>query len=176
MRTATDLLAGYAEYHRDPRNISSHFVGVPMIVFASGVLLARPAFAVGGLMLSPAWVLFAAVVAWFLTRGDIVLGCTVSLATGVLIFLAHRTAYSGGFFLWLGSGVGLFLLGWTIQALGHWYEGRKPAFIDDMVGLLIGPMFIVAELLFMTGWNKPLMEEIERRAGPTRLRDIARIA
>ena len=45
MRTATDLLTQYAAYHRDRRNIASHFVGVPMIVFAVGVLLARPAFA-----------------------------------------------------------------------------------------------------------------------------------
>src|SRR5947209_2509684 len=45
MRTATELLAQYAAYHRDRRNIVSHFVGVPMIVFSIGVLLARPALA-----------------------------------------------------------------------------------------------------------------------------------
>ena len=45
MRGATDLLVQYATYHRDRRNIASHFVGVPMIVFAVGVLLAKPAFA-----------------------------------------------------------------------------------------------------------------------------------
>ena len=64
MRAATELLSRYAEYHRDERNITSHFVGVPMIVFAVGVLLARPAFVVGGLALSPAWIVFAAVAAW----------------------------------------------------------------------------------------------------------------
>ena len=42
MRTATDLLSQYAAYHRDRRNIATHLVGVPMIVFAIGVLLARP--------------------------------------------------------------------------------------------------------------------------------------
>ena len=36
MRTATDLLSQYAAYHRDRRNIVSHLVGVPMIVFAIG--------------------------------------------------------------------------------------------------------------------------------------------
>ena len=34
MRTATELLAQYAAYHRDRRNIATHFVGVPMIVFS----------------------------------------------------------------------------------------------------------------------------------------------
>jgi uncharacterized membrane protein YGL010W len=72
--------------------------------------------------------------------------------------------------------VGFFLVGWVIQFVGHWYEGRKPAFVDDIIGLLVGPMFVVAELMFMLGWNKPLLAEIERRVGPTHLRDIARIA
>jgi uncharacterized membrane protein YGL010W len=57
--------------------------------------------------------------------------------------------------------------------VGHFYEGRKPAFMDDAVGLLVGPMFVVAEFLFSQGWGKALMAEIERRAGPTMLRDLA---
>jgi uncharacterized membrane protein YGL010W len=175
MRAATDLLSQYATYHRDQRNIASHFIGVPMIVFAVGVLLARPAFALGGLALSPAWVLFALVVAWYLSRGNLGLGLAVSAGTGVLLLAAHRVA-DGSVVTWLGWGVGVFALGWLIQFVGHWYEGRKPAFVDDIVGLLVGPMFVTAEAMFMLGWNKPLMAEIERRAGPTTLRDLAKIA
>jgi len=175
MRAATDLLSQYATYHRDQRNIASHFIGVPMIVFAVGVLLARPAFALGGLALSPAWVLFALVVAWYLSRGNLGLGLAVSAGSGVLLLAAHRVA-DGSVVTWLGWGVGVFALGWLIQFVGHWYEGRKPAFVDDIVGLLVGPMFVTAEAMFMLGWNKPLMAEIERRAGPTTLRDLAKIA
>ena len=67
----------------------------------------------------------------------------------------------------------MFVVGWVIQFIGHYYEGRKPAFVDDLIGLLVGPMFVVAEALFMLGWGKPLLAEIERRAGPTHLRDLA---
>ena len=42
-RPARELLVQYARYHRDRRNIATHFVGIPMIVFAISVLLARPA-------------------------------------------------------------------------------------------------------------------------------------
>ena len=175
MRATVDLLSQYAEYHRDRRNIVSHFVGVPMIVFAIGVLLAHPAFVVRGLTLSPAWLVFGLTVAWYLTRGNFVLGLAVSAGVGVLLLLAHQVAY-GGLGAWLAWGLGMFTLGWLIQFAGHWYEGKKPAFVDDVIGLLIGPMFITAELLFMLGWNRPLLAEIERRAGPTMLRDIARIA
>ena len=60
MKTLTDQLAQYAVYHRDRRNIATHFVGIPMIVVALAVLLSRPASAFGVLPLavSPAWLGF----------------------------------------------------------------------------------------------------------------------
>ena len=47
MRNATELMVQYAAYHRDRRNITTHFIGIPLIVFAIGVLLARPGFGAG---------------------------------------------------------------------------------------------------------------------------------
>ena len=70
--------------------------------------------------------------------------------------------------LWLGAGLGLFLVGWVVQFIGHGFEGRKPAFLDDLVGLLIGPLFIVAEGGFLLGLRPELRAEIERGVGPTR--------
>ena len=175
MRPAIDLLSQYALYHRDRRNIASHFVGVPMIVFAVGVLLARPTVGFGSVALTPAWVAFTLAAAWYLTRGNLVLGAATSAAVGTLILAAHHVGGSG-IGAWLAWGIGFFAVGWLIQFVGHWYEGKKPAFVDDIIGLLVGPMFVVAEAMFMLGWGKPLLAEIERRAGPTHLRDLARIA
>jgi uncharacterized membrane protein YGL010W len=175
MRPAIDLLSQYAEYHRDRRNIASHFVGVPMIVFAVGILLARPVFQVDGLSLTPAWVACAMATLWYLTRGNLLLGAAVSAAMALLVLLAQKFSASSQL-AWIGWGVGLFALGWTIQFLGHWYEGRKPAFVDDLVGLLVGPMFVTAEALFALGWNRRLLAQIEQRVGPTVLRDLAKIA
>ncbi|MEP7058131.1 MAG: Mpo1-like protein [Caldimonas sp.] len=175
MRTATELLSQYAAYHRDRRNIVSHFVGVPMIVFAVGVLLARPAVQFDAFVLTPGWIVYALACAWYLTRGSLVLGVVTSAVVGVLMLLAHGAA-GGGIAVWLAWGVGFFVVGWLIQFVGHWYEGKKPAFVDDLTGLIIAPMFIVAEVLFALGWNRPLLHEIEQRVGPTVLRDLAKIA
>ena len=175
MRTATELLAQYAAYHRDRRNIVSHFVGVPMIVFSLGVLLARPSLAAGGLVLTPSWVVFVVAAAWYVTRGDALLGVAASAAVAALLWLGLQVS-GGSTSVWLGCGLGFFAAGWLIQFIGHWYEGRKPAFVDDLVSLVVAPMFVVAEAMFMLGWNKPLLSEIERRAGPTTTRDMARIA
>ena len=52
MRTLIDQLTQYAAYHRDRRNIATHFVGIPMIVVAIATLLSRPVLDVGGVPLS----------------------------------------------------------------------------------------------------------------------------
>jgi uncharacterized membrane protein YGL010W len=172
MRNATELMVQYAAYHRDRRNITTHFVGIPLIVFAIGVLLARPHFHLGGLVLNPAWVLWALSALWYLTRGHAVLGLCTAVAAGILVLLGQSLA-AGTTTAWLTWGLGIFVFGWLLQFIGHFYEGRKPAFVDDLVGLLVGPMFVTGELLFALGLCKPLVDEIERRVGPTVLRDLA---
>jgi uncharacterized membrane protein YGL010W len=171
-RPALELLAQYAEYHRDRRNIVTHFFGVPMIVFAVGVLLASIGIPVGGWFLTIAWLVFAVVALWYLTRGELVLGIAVTLGVGLLIALAHPLARAGSAH-GLAWGAGFFIVGWVIQFVGHYYEGRKPAFADDLVGLLVGPMFVALELLALAGLFKALIARIESRVGPTFIRDLA---
>lgn len=172
MRKANELMVQYAAYHRDRRNITTHFVGIPLIVFAVGVLLARPTFAVDRLLLTPAWIAWALSAIWYLTRGNLVLGLAVTFATGVLMALGQPLA-AGSTASWLTWGIGSFVVGWVLQFIGHYYEGRKPAFVDDLVGLLVGPMFVTGEVLFAMGLCKPLLDEIEQKVGPTMIRDLA---
>jgi uncharacterized membrane protein YGL010W len=62
----------------------------------------------------------------------------------------------------------VFVIGWIIQFVGHIFEGRKPAFVDDVVGLLVGPMFVVGEVLMMAGMLRSMHGLIESQAGATR--------
>jgi uncharacterized membrane protein YGL010W len=171
MSVATELMVKYASDHRDRRDIAMHMVGIPMIVFAVGALLARPALEIGGWPLTPAMLLWAATTLWYLTRGHLVLGMATSLSNLILILAALPLGQldTPG---WLGWSLGVFVLGWVIQIVGHYYEGCKPAFIDDLRNVLVGPMFVTAEALFAFDWGKPLLAEIERRVGPTHLRDL----
>jgi uncharacterized membrane protein YGL010W len=170
-RPGTELMVQYAGYHRDRRNIATHFVGIPLIVFAVGVLLARPSMPVAGLALTPAWALWALAAVWYVSRGPGLLGVAVAAATAVLVALAQPLG-AGTTAAWLAWGAGCFVTGWLLQFVGHLYEGRRPAFLDDLVGLLVGPMFVVAEALFALGRLRQLAAEIERRVGPTMLRDL----
>jgi uncharacterized membrane protein YGL010W len=171
MSAATDLMAQYAAYHRDRRNIATHFVGIPLIVFGVGALLSRPSFGFGAWALTPAAIAWALSSLWYLTRGNLVLGVATSLVNLLLILVALPLGqFDTG--AWLASSLGAFVIGWVIQFIGHYYEGRKPAFVDDLRGLLVGPMFVVGEALFALGWGKSLQAEIEARVGPTHLRDL----
>jgi uncharacterized membrane protein YGL010W len=170
--SADELMVRYARYHRDQRNIATHMVGVPMIVFGVGVLLSRGPLVPGDSGLSLAWLAWGLATLWYLSRGHLMLGLAVSLANALLFGLAHL-ASAGSVAHWLVWGLGFFSVGWIIQFIGHYYEGKRPAFSDDLVGLLVGPMFVTAELLFSLGLARPLASEIERRAGPTVLRDLA---
>ena len=171
MSAATELMVKYAAYHRDRRNIATHFVGVPMLVFAVGALLARPSIDIAGWPVTPAAVAWGLTTLWYLTRGDLALGLATSLVN-LLLILAALPLGQLDTAAWLGWSLGLFVVGWAIQFVGHYYEGKKPAFADDIRGLLVGPMFVVGEALFTLGWGKLLLAEIDSRAGPTHLRDL----
>ncbi|MFM0221145.1 Mpo1 family 2-hydroxy fatty acid dioxygenase [Paraburkholderia dipogonis] len=170
MRTLTQQLTQYAAYHRDRRNIATHFIGIPMIVLALAVLLSRPAFAVGAwpLTLSPAWVLFVAATLYYLVL-DVPLGVMMAVVSALCVAFGQWTATQSTL-IWLVIGFGLFLVGWVFQFIGHVaYEHRKPAFVDDVIGLLIGPLFVLAEGLFGFGWRPALREAIEAQVGATRI-------
>lgn len=167
MKSLVDHLSQYAAYHRDPRNIVSHFIGIPLIVVAVAVLLSRPEWPVAGLWLSPA-VLVALASAWFYLRLELALGLLMTALMALSVWAGHALAQQATL-VWLGSGLGMFVIGWVIQFVGHYYEGRKPAFVDDLSGLIVGPLFVVAELAFMLGLRQTLKHEIEARAGDIRV-------
>ena len=36
---------------------------------------------------------------------------------------------------------GLFTVGWGFQFVGHWFEGKKPVFVEDKRALLVGVLW-----------------------------------
>ena len=166
----------YAHYHRDRRNILTHLVGIPLIVMAVGMLLMRPVFTVGDYWFTLAGAFWFVSSLWYLSRGAWLLGLATVVVNGALMWAAYRTPV---WVAWLGwpvlqdqpvwlLGLAVFFIGWVIQFIGHWFEGRKPAFVDDVVGLLVGPMFVVGEVLMAFGLLRRMHHDIQRLAGSTR--------
>ncbi|MEO8386620.1 MAG: Mpo1-like protein [Betaproteobacteria bacterium] len=163
MRNLEQQITQYAAYHRDRRNVATHFVGVPMIVFS--VVLALVPWTVMGVNVALIAVVIAAAYYLYL---DIALG-TAMLA--FLFFFCYLTAVyfnarMDNSATVMGLAVLLFVVGWVIQFIGHKYEGMKPAFTDDIIGLVIGPLFVMTELFFALGLKRGLKQYVEARVGP----------
>lgn len=162
MKTLTQQLSRYAAYHRDRRNVMTHFVGIPMIVLAAAILLARPHVDIGGVSISAAEVVAVILGGYYVDldrRYGFAMAVFLVLCVGVAVSVAAADRTT-----WLIWGVGLFVAGWIIQFVGHIFEGRKPAFFDDLMGLAIGPLFVMAEAGFLLGLRRDVQQAIAARS------------
>lgn len=162
MKTITEHLAQYACYHRDRRNIVTHLIGIPLIVLGIITFLARwNFFMLGSLSVSAALLVVVAATIYYL-RLDAKLGLLMGVLLALCVWVGQQIA-AAPTLVWLSWSIGMFVVGWVWQFVGHYFEGRKPAFVDDIIGLVIGPLFVVTEVVFMLGLRRSLRHDVEDR-------------
>jgi len=150
--------------HLNRINIQTHFVGIPLIIWAITILLSISTFDVtlGNITFS-----YTPAIIFFLVSLLYYFKLHINLAFGMVIYICVN--------LYLASlispmehavsiAIAIFVIGWIIQFIGHYYEKAKPAFFDDIMGLIIGPLFLMAELYFILGLEKQLDERIKPMA------------
>jgi uncharacterized membrane protein YGL010W len=162
MPSLVDHLTNYATYHRDKRNIATHFAGIPMIVVGAQAALARIGIGPLNASVAATWAASS-----YYRKLDPKFGRWMTAVMGATSAIGMAIA-ALPLPVWAAASSTLFVGGWAIQFLGHKLEGEKPAFLDDLQSLLIGPLFLVAEAAFALGLEGELREQIERVAGPTR--------
>jgi len=150
-------MAFYAAYHRDRRNQRTDFVGVPAIAFSTLIPMAW--VHVGPVSL--ALVFLLGTLAWY-WRLDRTLAVTLAI-----VFLPVWAVAEAIAALPIVTGLTVFLAffvgGWIVQLVGHAFEGRKPALVDNFLQVLIAPLFLAAEVYFALGRKRELKAEVERR-------------
>lgn len=160
MKTVEDQLSNYKSVHFNKSNIKSHFIGIPLIVWAITLLLSLNTFSIevaGNLLTyTPAMVLFTIALLYYFKLHP-KLGLGMLLYVLVNIYLASLVSTMENAF-WIA--IITFVIGWVIQFIGHIYEKAKPAFFDDIMGLVIGPLFLMAEIYFAFGLEKKLHDDI----------------
>ncbi len=144
-------LGNYSEDHRNPANVVIHWICVPVIVWTVIALLwvvpvpaflGRPGFWAGIAMVGA--LAFYLRLSRPLCAGMFVLFLVLGLITeGLYRVLGPSTL------LW--AAIAVFVLAWIAQFVGHHLEGRRPAFLTDLVYLLIGPAWVVAKILRRAG-------------------------
>lgn len=138
MRRVDGLLGDYGSYHRTRGNLACHSVGIPLIVF--GVVSALRLIAFGASGWTAAEAVIAAALLYYVSL-DVALGLAMAVPLVVIDLIARAVPD------WRIA-LAAFVVGWIFQGIGHAiYEKKSPAFLRNIVHLLIGPLFLVNELL-----------------------------
>ncbi|PTQ90065.1 DUF962 domain-containing protein [Agitococcus lubricus] len=137
MRTLQQWFAEYNDSHRNPINKKIHWLCVPVI-----------SFTVLALAYSLHWgVALAASLAalWFYAQ------LSMAIAIGMFVMLALMMAIASILPNLLWWAIGLFVVAWIGQFVGHYIEGKKPSFFKDLQFLLIGPAWCLDALYAKLG-------------------------
>ncbi|MGZ5802379.1 MAG: Mpo1 family 2-hydroxy fatty acid dioxygenase [Burkholderiaceae bacterium] len=128
------LLSKYSESHRNPKNEIIHCICVPAIVFSllGLIWMLGPLVALAVTVLSLAY--YATLSVPFMFGMLLMSGAML----GVLSMLPPNWV--------LPLSIGVFVIAWIGQFIGHHIEGKKPSFFDDLRFLLIGPLFVLGFL------------------------------
>ena len=140
MANIETLFADYAAYHQTAGNKLFHRLGIPMIMLSLiGMLTLVPLLDVGTIRLDAAMVLIALASAYYFV---IEWRLAIAMATVSILFY-----FIGGALPFLLN-LTLFILGWIFQFIGHKvYEHKNPAFFRNFVHLLIGPLWILNDVI-----------------------------
>lgn len=132
-RRVDQLLAHYAESHRNPRNEAIHFVAIPLIMFSLLGLL---------FSLHP-WAAYAFVAASlvYYARLSMVFLLSMAIVSAIGLALVHAIGSP-----LLVVSIVVFVLAWIAQFVGHKIEGKKPSFFEDIQYLWVGPLFVLSKL------------------------------
>ncbi len=159
-----EQLACYCSYHRDHRNQLTHHFGVPLIVFSLFIPLNMLVLAqAGAITVTLSLVFLMALLALYLTA-DLMIGALAAvfyLPLNTLGFYMATTLDAG--IAW-GSFGAFFIGGWIIQLIGHVFEGRKPALMDNLTQIFMAPFFLLAEMFFMLGMKQDLHDDLQARS------------
>ena len=165
MKSIEEQLARYKSVHLNQKNINTHFVGVPLIVLAVTLMLSTIVFEITmddlfrtqvTLHYTLAMAIFSVVAIYYIFLHRLL---AIGMLVYILINLYISQLFSGTPGL-IYIAVALFVIGWIIQFIGHYYEKAKPAFIDDLSQFLIGPLFLMAEVYFMLGLESVLKARV----------------
>jgi uncharacterized membrane protein YGL010W len=141
----------YAASHQNPTNKALHWVCVPLIVWSlMGLLWSLPAPGRAQLEYAnwASYAVAAAVIYYAVLSVPLALGILPVLAAMLLSVDAIRQLWQVP--LWAVSAA-VFALAWVGQFIGHTIEGKRPSFLKDVQFLLIGPVWLLAELYRRAG-------------------------
>lgn len=154
MKTLTELLDSYQSYHTKKATKITHYIGIPLVAFSLLILFSWIQIVVPNVFhLNVSWIFVVLVLAYYYSL-DIPLAIVATIIFVPLTFIANWLGLNGPDML---SGI-LFLVffigGWILQLVGHVFEGKRPALVDNFWQVFIAPLFLIHELFVSLGLHK----------------------
>ena len=138
MTVLTRLLESYEKNHRNPVNEVIHIIAIPMIMFSIlGVTAAFDIFL--------EYILVGIVLFYYLKLSKI---AALLMLVWLLIYLGLVVLLKPYI---IEISILLFAFGWILQFLGHFIEGKRPSFFEDLRYFLIGPLFVAQKVISKFG-------------------------
>ena len=139
MRNIEELFADYSAHHRTRGNKTCHRIGIPMIMFSLFGMLALLVFTREPVRIDAAIALIVIAEIFYFA---------LSPRLALLMLPPVVAMYLVSLMVPLPVHIALFVIGWIFQFYGHsHYEKNRPAFAQNVVHLLVGPLWIVEGFL-----------------------------
>lgn len=147
MRSVNEWFGSYSRDHQHPTNRMLHWICVPAILWAA--LAALWVIPVPGSIGRPGlWCALAMVAAigfyWRLSRPLGAAMIVLFVALAVLNYWLYETIGPRALLWWA---IGIFVVAWIGQFIGHAIEGKRPSFFTDLAYLLIGPAWLTGKVM-----------------------------
>jgi len=163
MKSLAEQMSIYHQYHTKTITKMTHFIGVPLVILSIMILLNWVNIGINGwFFISVSWLAILALFIYYCFL-DLQLALATAATLIVLELIAKFLAKTSPNWNSFGIFVGLFIIAWAIQFLGH-FEGKRPALFDNLFQLFVAPIFLVAEIGFMLGKKLKLKQEVETLA------------
>ena len=143
-KSINDWVDSYAESHQNSTNKKIHWICVPLIMFSLlGLLSAIKLFDVKGFEMNLCYVLI--IFAWlFYLNLSLIISIGMFFMSALQLLLIYYLEINLDNTLLLYLYIGIFVVAWIGQFIGHKIEGQKPSFFEDLQFLLIGPAWIIS--------------------------------
>lgn len=161
MKSFVEQARMYKSYHTKPITIYTHYIGIPLVLLSLIMFFGCIKVIIPGIFATDlGWILSGVLLFYyFVLEWRLALVCLPFFL--LLLYIAYLFNYAGPSSTAMIAFIVCFVLGWGFQLLGHFFEGNRPALMDNFTQAFIAPLYIVAELAFQLGFFSDIETKLE---------------
>jgi uncharacterized membrane protein YGL010W len=153
MNNFQSLLEYYSESHQHPISKRLHYIGVPCLLFSILIFFSWVHITIPGIFdMHTSWLFGITLILYYL-RLDMQLALLLGAILLPCTFLANLISTA-----WLSLPLFciFFAVGWILQLIGHFLEGKQPVLLNNFRVLLTLPLITLADILNQCGFRQDL--------------------